>query len=130
MKKVFLSTPTKETSGIKMDIKFINVIVSSAVNHIICISVSIAFVLIIGSDNALIALLKLVLSCCLLIFVLCSILYNARVIRCTYLYKYTSVRLKHSNMPKYNLFQKYIIRFICLCITQVSVVLLHIKFRT
>ena len=62
MKKVFLSTPTKDTSGIKIDIKFINVYVSSPVNHTISISASIALVPIIGLDNAPIALLKLVLS--------------------------------------------------------------------
>lgn len=95
MKKVFLSTPTKDTSGIKIDIKFINVYVSSPVNHTISISASIALVPIIGLDNAPIALLKLVLSRRLLIFSLCSKLYNERISECIYLYKNTSVRLLH-----------------------------------
>ena len=99
MKKVFLSTPTKDTSGIKIDIKFINVYVSSPVNHTISISASIALVPIIGLDNAPIALLKLVLSRRLLIFSLCSKLYNERISECIYLYKNTSVRLLHSYMP-------------------------------
>ena len=86
MKKVFLSTPTKDTSGIKIDIKFINVYVSSPVNHTISISASIALVPIIGLDNAPIALLKLVLSRRLLIFSLCSKLYNERISEFIYLY--------------------------------------------
>ena len=89
MKKVFLSTPTKDTSGIKIDIKFINVYVSSPVNHTISISASIALVPIIGLDNAPIALLKLVLSRRLLIFSLCSKLYNERISECIYSVSYT-----------------------------------------
>ena len=49
--------------------------------------------------NPKVALLKLVLSRRLLIFSLCSKLYNERISECIYLYKNTSVRLLHSYMP-------------------------------
>ena len=55
MTKVILSTPTKDTSGINMDMKFIDVHVSSAVNVDISISVIVEAELNLGLDNALIA---------------------------------------------------------------------------
>lgn len=99
MTKVILSTPTKDTSGINMDMKFIDVHVSSAVNVDISISVIVEAELNLGLDNALTASLKIDLSRRLSIFFLWSKLYNERVSECIYLYKKTSVRLLHSNMP-------------------------------
>ena len=55
MTKVILSTPTKDTSGINMDMKFIDVHVSSAVNVDISISVIVEAELNLGLDNALTA---------------------------------------------------------------------------
>lgn len=98
MTKVILSTPTKDTSGTNMDMKFIDVHVSSAVNVDISISVIVEAELNLGLDNALIASLKIDLSR-LSIFFLWSKLYNERVSECIYFYKKTSVRLLHSNMP-------------------------------
>lgn len=82
-----------------MDMKFIDVHVSSAVNVDISISVIVEAELNLGLDNALIASLKIDLSRRLSIFFLWSKLYNERVSECIYLYKKTSVRLLHSNMP-------------------------------
>lgn len=62
-----------------MDIKFIDVHVNNAVNVNICISVIVEDELNIGSDNALMALLKIDLSRRLSIFFLWSKLYNERV---------------------------------------------------